>query len=94
MYDAEEEHLDTAGCTTTPFIRRPFPDVRLSRRLKVGKRCIMLLIHSLSGVKFVRHFNNARPSCSFQEIELDASMRVQSSINELSSYTRFRGFYK
>lgn len=62
MYDAEEEHLDTAGCTTRLFFRRPFPDAKLSSRLKVGKTCIMLLIHSLSAVKFVRHFNNACPS--------------------------------
>lgn len=59
-------HFDTAGCSGRLFFRRPFPDTKLSHRLKVGKTCIILLFLSLSDVKFICYFNNACPSCGYK----------------------------
>lgn len=67
MYDAEEEHSDTAG--RDRFFRCPFPDAELtSIKTRVKRAARFLFPLTISGMKFVRS-NNVCPSCGSHSID-------------------------
>lgn len=68
MYDAEEEHSDTAGRSARPFFRRPFPDAEPTS-IKTRSKTCRASYSPLGGMKFVRHSNNVCPSCGSHSID-------------------------